>query len=101
MRDSTDFDRGDVALLDVEFKDKDANYSDPTTVRLKTRDPSGTITTYTYPTDIEIVKTSTGIYYAQITLDESGKWHYRWEGSGGAGAGVAAGEIYVKKDVFV
>lgn len=100
MRDSTDFDRGDVAILDVEFKDKDANYADPTTVTLKTKDPSGNETTYTYGVST-VEKTATGIYYAQIALDEIGKWHYRWEGSGGTGAGVAAGEIYVKKDVFV
>lgn len=99
MKDNTDFDRGDVALLDVEFKDKDANYADPTTVRLKVRDPSGNLDTYTYGVSV-VQKTGTGIYYAQITLDESGKWHYRWEGEGGTGAGVASGEIYVKKDVF-
>lgn len=61
---------------------------DPTTVRFRFEDPSGNKTVYTYPTDLQIVKVSTGIYYVWVDLDEPGKWFVRFEGTGMGQAAV-------------
>jgi len=55
--------------------------TDPTTITLKIEDPSGNVTAYTYAL-AEIVKDSTGNYHKDISLDESGYWHYLWIGTG-------------------
>lgn len=56
--------------------------TDPTAVLFKTQDPSGNETTYTFGVDANVVKSSVGNYYADWTLDEEGRWYYRWEGTG-------------------
>ena len=55
--------------------------TDPTTITLKVRDPSGNIATYTYAL-AEVTKSATGVYYKDITTDESGQWFYNWIGTG-------------------
>lgn len=65
----------------------------PTTVRFKLKDPTGTITTYTYGSGTDIVRPSTGNYYCDCTLSTKGTWYYRWES---AGTYVGAEEDRVK-----
>lgn len=60
--------------------------TDPTAVTLVVLPPSGTSATYTYPASI--TKTSTGIYTKDVTCNEAGVWHYRWEGTGTASDAV-------------
>ena len=55
--------------------------TDPTTVALKVRDPSGTVDTYTYALS-QVTKSSTGIYYKDLSIDEAGVWRYQWAGTG-------------------
>lgn len=56
--------------------------TDPTTVTLVVTDPSGnTEGTYTYG-GATITKSSTGVYYKDLTVDEVGTWLYRWTGTG-------------------
>lgn len=72
--------------------------TDPTTVTLKVQDPTGAETTYTYALS-QITKSTTGIYYKDLTLNISGYWHYRWEVTG---AVVASDEdkVFTKFSVF-
>jgi len=56
--------------------------TDPTTVTAKVKDPSGNVSTYVYGTDEEVVKSSAGNYYIDVTTDEKGLWHFRFEGTG-------------------
>jgi hypothetical protein len=60
--------------------------ADPTTVKLTIVRPDGQRNTYTYLTDAQIVKASTGTYYIDLALDIPGTWTYRWfsEGTGKA-----------------
>lgn len=81
------YDVGDRVRLYGYFTNRARVDTDPTAVVCKYQDPSGNETTVTYPTDI--VKSSTGRYYLDIDLDESGTWYYRWNGTGDV---VAAGE---------
>ena len=63
--------------------------TDPTTVTLRVRRPSGTETSYVYGDDDAIEQESDGVYSASVALDEAGRWAFRWEGTG---AVVAAAE---------
>lgn len=47
---------------------------DPASVVLTVRSPSGVVTTPAPSKD------STGVYHADITVDESGRWWYEWNG---------------------
>jgi hypothetical protein len=66
---------------------------DPTTVALRIRTPAGVVTEYTYAL-AQITKESQGVYYKLITLDECGRWKYRWISSG-TGAGAAEDDMVV------
>jgi len=72
--------------------------TDPTAVILKVQRPSGAESTYTYALS-QVTKSSTGIYYKEIAANESGRWYYRWEGTG---AVVSADEdvFFVKNSEF-
>lgn len=76
---------GGTINLTAAFTDADGTPSDPVTVVLKTTAPWGPIKTYTYGTDANVTKTSTGNYSASIAPDAAGHWAYRWEGTDGAG----------------
>ena len=51
--------------------------SDPSTVSLKVKDPSGAVTTYASP-----VKDSVGNYHQDVTATIVGVWYYDWIGTG-------------------
>lgn len=58
--------------------------TDPTTVTIRYKTPQDIITSWVYLTDIQVVKSSTGTYYADISVTEGGLWKFRWEGTGTA-----------------
>ena len=55
---------------------------DPTAVVFKLKLPSGTIVTYTYGTDAELVKDSTGNYHVDYKVTIKGAYHYYFDGTG-------------------
>src|SRR5689334_164470 len=78
---------GQGLRVSAEFR-ADRALTDPSAVRFKLKKPSDDDTeVFTYGTDDEIVRESTGKYYVDLTLDESGSWHYRWESDGVVTAG--------------
>lgn len=85
---------GTVFRISITFADEDGNPVDPTTIVLKVKSPCGTRTTYTYNTDDEIQKASTGVYLADLTPDRAGRWHFRWETTG-------IGTTVVQEDNFI
>jgi hypothetical protein len=73
---------GQRARFSVTFTDLIAGaVSDPTTVALKLRDPSGTETVYTLA-GAQVIRASAGMYYFDVTLGVRGEWLARWVGSG-------------------
>jgi len=76
------YDVGDMRRLGVAFADSAGTAVDPTTVTFTIRAPSGTVTSYTYGTDAELVKTGTGAYYVDWTIAAAGRYAYRFAGSG-------------------
>lgn len=71
---------GDVARLSVTFTLSGVN-TDPTSVTLSVKVPSGTTTSYIYGSSA-IVKDATGQYHYDLTLATSGLYEYRWVGTG-------------------
>jgi|WetSurSiteA1Bulk_404760.scaffolds.fasta_scaffold10343_2 hypothetical protein len=55
--------------------------TDPTTVALKIKPPTGSIVAYDY-SQAEITRSALGKFYKDVIVDQSGKYYYRWEGTG-------------------
>ena len=77
---ATTYDKGDLVCITATFTVSDVN-TDPTAISLKVQDPSGNEATYTYALG-QVTKTGTGLYRYDLTIDETGYWYYRWEGTG-------------------
>ena len=80
---------GDLERVQGTFRNSSGTLIDPTTVTFKARNPAGTITTYVYGTDSQVVKDSTGVYHVDWSLSSAGKWYFRIESTG---TGQAADE---------
>ncbi|CCB64464.1 hypothetical protein [Hyphomicrobium sp. MC1] len=76
---------GGAITLTAQFTGSDGNLADPTTVVLKLKAPHGKLLTYTYGTDANVSKASTGNYEAIVTPDCAGRWFTRWEGTDALG----------------
>lgn len=78
--------------------------ADPASVVFKTKVGSGNVTTYTYGTDAEVVKSSTGVYYLDVvTADSTATSQVRVKVKGstpGAISAVAELAIQVKGTVI-
>ena len=73
---------GSKMTLTAVFETDAGVATDPTTVVLKTYDPYGQKVTYTYGTDSNLSRVTTGQYAALITPNSAGRWFIRWEGDG-------------------
>jgi hypothetical protein len=87
------YDYGDRVKFSVAFTDENGTAADPSIVTFKHKGPGGTVTTYVYGTDAELVQESTGNYYVLWTLTGEGHHYARFEGSGTL---VAADETEVR-----
>jgi hypothetical protein len=79
-------DLGDVVRVSSEFTDPQlGGVIDPDTVKLSIRSPDGAVVTLEYGVD-DIAQDDVGQYRADISVGQSGTWHYRWfsEGNGQA-----------------
>lgn len=77
------FDIGDRLTLTASFRDADGELADPSEVTLDVLSPDGTVTR------IDVDSASTGVWTGTVDPDTSGRWVYRWVGTG---AVVAAEE---------
>lgn len=96
---SEQIDVGDVVVISVNIKNLSNNDIDPTTLAFWLKDPSGAITQYTYGTDSELVKDSTGNYHVDYTTVRRGRHRYRFT-STGVGEGAAESYFEVEKTYF-
>lgn len=78
----------------------DGTETDPTSVSLQVRDPSGNIATYTYA-DAEVSKVSTGVYSYNLLLDEDGVWFVKWIGEGAVVTATEDTKLKVERTRFV
>lgn len=79
------YDVGDTVRCTATFSVAGTN-TDPSTVTFKVKLPSGSITTYLYGTDVELVKSAVGIYYADVSATAAGGYAYRFSSTGTAKA---------------
>lgn len=56
--------------------------TDPTALAVIVDPPVGASTTYSWPADAEVVKVSTGVFYFDYTIAESGTHEVRWVATG-------------------
>jgi hypothetical protein len=76
------YDIGAVVRSSVAFTDLAGTAVDPGGVTFKMKSPLGTITTYVFPADTQVVKDSTGKYHVDVEPDRQGIWSVRWAGTG-------------------
>lgn len=88
---------GQAAKLQVRCTVDEVN-TDPTTLSLEVKDPSGNTDTYTYALS-QITREAAGKFYKVITFDEAGWWIYEWQGTG-AVIDVASNKIYVRAQLI-
>jgi len=79
---------GDKPRLTVTFTSGGVPV-DPDALTVKVRNPANEVTTYVYGVDAEVVRDSIGVYHVDVSVDRSGTWRHRWEGTG---SNQAAGE---------
>lgn len=93
------FDVNDVVISQRSFAAGGLSI-DPTTVKVKYKDPSGNSTTWlTYGVDGEVLRPSAGVYSIRIGVDEAGLWRVRWE-STGTYASAVEDQFYVRTNNF-
>jgi len=93
------YDKGDLVRVSGAFTDSDSAAQDPTAVKFQFTDPSDNTTSYTYGTDDELVKDSTGNYHVDVDCDETGLWRWHWY-STGTGQASDEGRFYVSDSEF-
>lgn len=93
------YDSGDQIRVTSIFTNSTAAAVDPTTITYKYKDPSGNVTTLVYGSDADVVRSTQGTYYIDITLDEAGTWHDRIAGTGGT-VGAAEHHWHVRESEF-
>jgi hypothetical protein len=86
--------------IPVNFQDAAGADVDPDTIKFKLYAPDATITTYTYNTDAQLLRTSTGDYYVDVTPSLPGRWHFRWESTGTNKASAIEGSFVVQVSRF-
>ena len=89
---------GDQLRLSVSFTDANNAAVDPTTIALAVLEPDATSTAYTYALD-QVIKSTTGTYYYDLTVSQAGRHYYRWL-AGGAYIAADEGSFQVDKSVF-
>ena len=80
--------------FNARFQTTEGVLFDPDTLTAKLYSPSALVTTFTYPTDAELSKTSTGLYYLDYAPDKAGRWHIRW-------TAVESGDTIILEDDFI
>ena len=86
------YDTGDVVRCTAVFTDAAGSGVNPTTVTFTFRDPAGTVVSYVYGVDPEVVRPETGTFYIDVPVeDQDGVWHIRCVGTGD---NAAAGESH-------
>jgi hypothetical protein len=71
---------GTKIRLSAAFTDIDEVAQDPGGVQFKIRAPGGTITTYVYGTNVELVKDDVGNYHVDWLIAAAGRYLYRFAG---------------------
>ena len=84
------YDKGDLIRCTGTFTDADDVATDPASVFFEVRDPYRNIVVeYEYGIDVDLIRSTEGIYYSDVNGNKTGKWFYTFYSTG---TGQAAGE---------
>lgn len=72
--------------------------TDPTTITLKLRGPSGTTTAYVYSSG-DLTQDTQGVYTKDVSLTSAGIYFYKWIGTGAAET-AGEGQFAVRPSAF-
>lgn len=70
------YDKGELVRLSAAFVNPAGEPTDPTTITLEVKPPSGIVAVVTP------VREGTGAYYYDLDIVATGTWYYHWEGTG-------------------
>lgn len=88
------FEQDSLIRFKATFKDLSGVVTDPTAVTLRITKPATDPVIYTYGTDAELIKDSTGVYHMDFSCEIVGEHKYRWRGTG-------AVQIAIRDNFFV
>lgn len=94
-----EYDIGDVVRLTIQLR-VNGTLTDPTTLVLSVRSPSGAVTTYAWNTAPEVIRNSVGDFEARIPAVASGTWRYFWTSTGTAPMAEPGADFYVRPQPF-
>jgi hypothetical protein len=94
------YDVGALVRCSGVFTNRSGTAVDPTVVGFKVKNPSGTVTTYTYGSGAQVVRDSAGHYHVDVDANAPGQWHYRFY-STGTGQAASEGVFDVDDSAFV
>jgi hypothetical protein len=97
-RSTTQVFQGQRVLVECEFRLAGVP-TDPIVVQCTFRPPTGGQTSLNYP-DPALTRTGTGLFVANVVVDEGGTWWFRFEGFGTVDA-VHEIPVEVTSSVFV
>lgn len=89
---------GSLVTLSAAF-DVAGVATNPTATTFRIREPSGTVTTYLYGSDNELVRDSAGRFHVDWSATEAGEHRVHWQGTGAA-QGAAFGAFMVEEAPF-
>jgi hypothetical protein len=89
-------------VMSCQFKLSNGALTDPGSVSVKIKGPTGSITTLTYGVDDAVVKDSVGKYHATFTIPSNGSgiWTYQFTGIGGANHAVSEAQFRASPSQF-
>lgn len=90
------YDLGDMRRMPAAFTDIDGNPADPTDVTFRMREPDGTVTSYVYGVDGELIRDSLGNFHVDWLYAQEGRHFCDFTGSGVVQA-VAHAEIHIHR----
>lgn len=93
------FDLGDLVRCQGTFKNIAGASVDPATVSFKAKDPVGTVITYVFGTDAQLVRDSSGLFHVDVDANKPGTWFYRFFSTGSSQA-ASEGQFVVQRSQF-
>jgi hypothetical protein len=92
----TAYDIGDAVTMRAAFATEAGVPTNPTDVTLRTLSPAGVEATYALGS---LTALGAGVYTKTISVAESGRWFYRWLGTGAVQA-AEEGDFWVRESRF-
>jgi len=96
---TTEYIIGQEVRLNASFTDSNDAFYDPTVLLFKLISPTGTLSTYQYGLNPEVIRDGVGVYYIDISVSQVGSYHWRWEADG-ANRTSLDGSFIVRDSIF-